>query len=416
MARKVYDEEKIRAIAEKIRECAGTKETFTTEEMPSGVDKVYNAGVEAGKSQGGGKPTLYGTYVLKEPINREEDLIDRTIEETFTDKGVYAYFYADETKDYRYLAVNWLHIDGWFYDWAVDVGDVSIFKTIDEFGKWGNSVTNIYTGDTIYAEYPDIKGRIIVFTEPTEVSEDFYNLFTATIDTEIDIFGEGEESGVAEGIEQGIVEGIEQGKKAEYDRFWDSIQVYGTRVRYERTFEYTQWDKPLNPKYSLGNANMTANIFANTKVGDNLYTDKLDFAKSASLNSAFYSSDATRLKRIDARSASSGYNGMSTIFSWCQQLKEITEFYPSVNTRFSGAFDRCGELETLNVCSEIAVEGFNVQWSTKLSKSSLISIINALRDNSGTDTWNTITLGAQNLAKLTDEELAIMTNKQWQYS
>jgi hypothetical protein len=45
-----------------------------------------------------------------------------------------------------------------------------------------------------------------------------------------------------------------------------------------------------------------------------------------------------------------------------------------------------------------------------------MSVINALKDNSGTDTWNTITLGAENLAKLTEAELAIMTSKQWNYS
>jgi hypothetical protein len=52
MAKKLYEEENIRAIAVKIRErTLGTK-TYTTEQMPKGVDSVFNAGVQLGHSQG----------------------------------------------------------------------------------------------------------------------------------------------------------------------------------------------------------------------------------------------------------------------------------------------------------------------------------------------------------------------------
>ena len=52
--KKAYEEEKIRAIADTIREKTGGSTTYTTEDMPSGVAEVYNVGVEAGK--------LYGDY------------------------------------------------------------------------------------------------------------------------------------------------------------------------------------------------------------------------------------------------------------------------------------------------------------------------------------------------------------------
>lgn len=41
---KIYDENKISAIAEKIREKTGNETTYKTSEMPSGVDEVYDAG------------------------------------------------------------------------------------------------------------------------------------------------------------------------------------------------------------------------------------------------------------------------------------------------------------------------------------------------------------------------------------
>lgn len=52
MAKKVYEEEKIRAIALKIREKAANNKTYTTEEMPSGIDDVYNEGYNYGYEDG----------------------------------------------------------------------------------------------------------------------------------------------------------------------------------------------------------------------------------------------------------------------------------------------------------------------------------------------------------------------------
>jgi hypothetical protein len=66
----------------------------------------------------------------------------------------------------------------------------------------------------------------------------------------------------------------------------------------------------------------------------------------------------------------------------------------------------------------IGQNGFNVQNSTKLTHDSLINnegtgILNSLEDKSGTGSTWTITLGSANLAKLTDGEKAIATQKGW---
>lgn len=53
MARKMYEEANIAAIAQKIRDKAETETTYTTAEMPNGVDEVYEKGYEKGKSEGG---------------------------------------------------------------------------------------------------------------------------------------------------------------------------------------------------------------------------------------------------------------------------------------------------------------------------------------------------------------------------
>lgn len=47
MAKKKYEEANIQAIADTIREKTGTEQTYTTEEMASGVNEVYEAGKQA---------------------------------------------------------------------------------------------------------------------------------------------------------------------------------------------------------------------------------------------------------------------------------------------------------------------------------------------------------------------------------
>ena len=172
--------------------------------------------------------------------------------------------------------------------------------------------------------------------------------------------------------------GFEAGRALGDDVLWDSIQNYGMRTDYERGFANTKWDKPFNPKYSFGNVGKAQYMFNAAKVGDNLYTDKLDFSSCAAMVATFMSSDVTRLKRIDMRGCTAGYNGAASTFWGCSKLKEITEFYPPINTGFSTTFNSCEALETINFCSELAVNGLNLQWSKKLSRESIISIIGSL--------------------------------------
>lgn len=54
----------------------------------------------------------------------------------------------------------------------------------------------------------------------------------------------------------------------------------------------------------------------------------------------------------------------------------------------------------------------NFDYCTNISRSSLIRILNNLVDNSGNDTY-TLSIGTYNLQKLTEEEKAIATDKNW---
>jgi hypothetical protein len=78
---------------------------------------------------------------------------------------------------------------------------------------------------------------------------------------------------------------------------------------------------------------------------------------------------------------------------------------------FSNTFSGCIALENLTMGGTIGQNGFNVSESTKLTHDSLMSIINCLEAKTE-GTW-AVTLGTTNLAKLTDAEKAIATQKGW---
>ena len=76
------------------------------------------------------------------------------------------------------------------------------------------------------------------------------------------------------------------------------------------------------------------------------------------------------------------------------------------------------ELTNLTIEGVIGQNGFNVQWSPKLTHDSLMSIINALKDYSAdtSGTTYTVTLGETNLKKLTNDELLQIDAKGWRYA
>lgn len=71
MAKKAYEENNIRAIAEKIREKTGGETTYKTSEMPTGVDEVYTKGYGEGVAS---VPTPTGTKDITE--NGEHDVAE----------------------------------------------------------------------------------------------------------------------------------------------------------------------------------------------------------------------------------------------------------------------------------------------------------------------------------------------------
>lgn len=206
------------------------------------------------------------------------------------------------------------------------------------------------------------------------------------------------------------------GKQAEYDEFWDMFQKNGSRTAYNRCFY--GWDgSKLRPKYDIVIIGDAPSMFRLT-TGIKSFPKHLeecgitfDSSKCTDFGDFFQGSQIEEIEEFDG----SGSKNYAYMFSGCPKLKSIRNLklnpQPSYGSPYLSMFPSV--LETLIVEGGIGRNGFNVSHCTKLTHESLMSIINALVDYSGSGTTYTMTMGTTNLAKLTDGEKAIATQKGW---
>jgi hypothetical protein len=145
----------------------------------------------------------------------------------------------------------------------------------------------------------------------------------------------------------------EKGKKSEYDKFWDIYQTYGKRDNYSNAFALTYWrDEIYNPKYPIVSS-MCNNLFGN----NNSITD-------------------TKVT-IDISSGGQVYG----LFNACSKLVTIRKLIVSSVTPFASggvsSFSGCSSLVNISI-EGIIGKVFNISATKKLSKASIINIINCL--------------------------------------
>lgn len=98
----------------------------------------------------------------------------------------------------------------------------------------------------------------------------------------------------------------------------------------------------------------------------------------------------------------------SYMFRDCSKLTTIPAFDLSHALNMNYMFDGCTSLKSI-LMTGMKVS-FDISASTKFEESDLVTILNNLASVTSTQT---LKMGATNLAKLTDEEKAIATNKGW---
>ena len=105
----------------------------------------------------------------------------------------------------------------------------------------------------------------------------------------------------------------------------------------------------------------------------------------------------------------SNVTNMSYMFNTCLNLTSVPLFDTSNVTNMSNMFSNCSSLEAIHMININA--NLDISSSTKFTREALVEVIGNLKaQTSGT---KTLTMGSTNLAKLTEEDKAIATNKGW---
>ena len=196
---------------------------------------------------------------------------------------------------------------------------------------------------------------------------------------------------IAEKFEVIADEVYEKGKKAEYDKFWDVFQQNGSRTKYESAFANGFFDfRNFYPKYDINIINGSM-AFYNWKQYNETFTKgslkqrleecgaKLNTSQATNLSNCFSYGLFTELPTINLTGLTSASANM---FSYNYgYLKTIEKIIVDENTPIaSSMFTQDTGLENLVIEGTIAKNNFNVQWCTKLSSASIVSIIEALSE------------------------------------
>lgn len=202
------------------------------------------------------------------------------------------------------------------------------------------------------------------------------------------------------------------GKQAEYDAFWDAYQNAGKRVDYERAFGGAGWTATtFKPKYAMQPTNASSMFRFNRLSVDLVELLKaidvtIDFSLATSVSELFMNSMFTHIGVVDVTSAVSLQNAFNN--TQAVTIDKLILRDDGTNT-FISAFNNSSKLE--NIIIEGAI-GNNISFSVcPLTHDSLMSIINHLQAKSSGSF--VLTLGTDNLAKLTDTEKAVASGKGW---
>lgn len=207
---------------------------------------------------------------------------------------------------------------------------------------------------------------------------------------------------------------FEAGKKSEYDEFWDSYQENGARTNYSYGFSGRGWTFDIfKPKYNITPTNGSGLFYvANSMRGD--LTEilgnvgiVLDMSNLTNAQSMFYGTQFTRIGVLDFSKITTDVNAYA-LFAWSNFLQTVDKIIlPKNRLTFANAFDGCTSLANIRFEGVIQYN-LNMQ-QCPLTHESLISIINAL----GEGLSYTLTIGASNIAKLTEEEKDTINTKGW---
>ena len=188
------------------------------------------------------------------------------------------------------------------------------------------------------------------------------------------------------------------------------------------------YDKELTTVPQLDTSNVTNMKSMFSRCEKLMTIPQLNTSNVTDMTSMFSSCKFTTVSLFDT----SKVKAMNFMFSYCYDLTTIPQFNTSNVTDMTGMFLSCYVLTAVpaldvsnvtkmnmmfNECTKLKSilmtnigANLDIHYSTLFERSDLLVILNNLKTVTSS---KTLTMGATNLAKLTDEDKAIATNKGW---
>ena len=191
------------------------------------------------------------------------------------------------------------------------------------------------------------------------------------------------------------------------DAFWDAIQDYGNRTSYIYAFSRTNF-KTFKAKYGFDNVQCN-NMFNACK------SEEIEINSNTIISPTYMFGGCENLLRVKGHiGVASGEVGYMFYNSKALKCIDSLDFTNISSKNSIYAFHNTSALEEVRFIGTIPCD-MKFSYSNLLSYESLMSIINALKDYSEdtSGTTYTLTLGTTNLAKLSNAEKAIATEKGW---
>lgn len=177
-----------------------------------------------------------------------------------------------------------------------------------------------------------------------------------------------------------VKEVYEAGKKSQYDEFWDNYQDYGNKAIYLYAFAGLGWtDETFKPKYDIKPTDTAQGAFSENKITDfrsEAIGVEIDTSQATICTQLFIRSKVKYIGTISLESATN----FDYAFYQCSELESIEKIILKEDgtNSLTSAFNYCSNLKEVKFEGVLGLNNLNLQWSTKLSKASITSVINAL--------------------------------------
>ncbi len=214
------------------------------------------------------------------------------------------------------------------------------------------------------------------------------------------------------GLQEDVAEAFDNGRQAEYDSHWNAITRNGARTNYSSFFTTADMTGQHLPEifkpvatfrlfYSYQGIELPQGLDLSL-----MYTESTD-VKTGSIGSEFaYATNVLHFYDCGFPAVKT----YSNTYARCRSAVTIDIFRVREDTTYTNVFIECNNLQNIVIEGTIGQTGLNFQWSTKLSKASITSVINAL---SSTTSGLTVTISetAKESAFTTEEWAALIATK-----